>query len=102
MQGGVATMHVCLHGHSTKLGSFYAPVHPRLRKRYFELIDSRGLLSVDIIAGGDWNTVPDITLDTQVENPSHRYANSHGPLLESVVLSKGLVDVFRLANGKQC
>ena len=101
MQGGAAVMHITLHGHRTKIGSFYVPVRPPLRKHYIERITERGLLTSDMIAGGDWNTVPDITVDTQVESGTSSYANFHGPLLESSLLGKGLTDVFRLVNGKQ-
>ena len=101
MQSGVAIVHATLHGTRTKIGSFYVPVHAPLRKHFIERICANGLLTTDMIAGGDWNSVPNITLDTQVESGSGPYANSHGPLLESALIGKGLTDVFRLANGNQ-
>ena len=51
-------------------------------------------LTTHTIAGGDWNCVPDVTLDVQSSNPL-RYQNTGARVLSQSMRSKGLVDERR-------
>ena len=96
--GGVASTTVMLHGHRTPLVSVYAPVHPHLRKVFFSKLPITRLVTTEAIVGGDWNCVPDTTLDVASKSKTP-YPNSHSGLLETYVTGKGLTDVFRLVKG---
>jgi hypothetical protein len=56
----------------------------------------------DMILGGDWNCVPDATLDVQSSNPL-RYKNVGGLILENTLTKLGLFDFRRaqLEQGKE-
>jgi len=53
-----------------------------------------------MIVGGDWNCVPDTTLDTR-SNSNTPYPNQHAGLLEMELASKGLTDIYRRVNGNE-
>ena len=98
--GGVASTVVKIHGHRAPLVSVYAPVQPHLRKVFLGKLPKTGLISTEAIVGGDWNCVPDVTLDV-ASTSNTPYSNSHAGLLETFVAGKGLTDVFRLVKGTQ-
>ena len=54
----------------------------------------RKWITMDMFLGGDWNCVPDVTLDVQSSDPL-RYKNIGGALLEEVTGEVGLVDFRR-------
>ena len=70
-------------GRTMKLGSVYVPCKPRERVEY--LADMRTWLTGDMVLGGDWNCVPDVTLDVVSSNPL-RYKNIGGELLSDISL----------------
>ena len=98
LQGAVAKVTIDLHGTRTPVVSVYAPVHPYLRRTFFERLSSAGCLSPDAIVGGDWNCVPDVSLDVDSHSS---YTNAHAPLLDSLLASRGLDDIYRKVNGKE-
>ena len=75
-----------------KVGSIYAPSPPSLRVSFFQ--EMRKWITLDMFLGGDWNCVPDVTLDVQSSDP-FRYKNIGGALLEEVTGEVGLVDFRR-------
>ena len=58
-----------------KISNIYAPVRPTERLTFFNNIRTR--ISNDMILGGEWNCVPDVTLDVQSRSPL-TYANIGG------------------------
>ena len=72
--------------------NIYAPSQPLGRVNFFALL--RRKLSPSTIAGGDWNTVPDTTVDVDSANPL-QYANRGSILLETIMAEKHLIDERR-------
>ena len=53
-----------------------------------------------MIGMGDWNCVPDVTLDVQSANPL-KYPNGGAKLLEHSMAAVGLVDIRRIQLGSE-
>jgi len=83
-----------------QISNVYAPVRPTERLTFFNTIKTR--ITNDMIMGGDWNCVPDVTLDVQSRSPL-TYANIGGALLESIINDVDLIDIRReqLGNNKE-
>ena len=100
MHGSAASVLVDLHGHRTRVTSVYVPVVAPVRKLFLDQLAKTGVITEDTIVGGDWNCVPNPTLDLQHQEGSNSsYPNSHANLVESLVAKKGLEDIHRLVNG---
>ena len=80
------------------IASIYAPVKPIERTNFFSHL--RQKLSDHTIAGGDWNCVPDITLDVKSANPL-AYLNVGASLLSKVMEKLHLHDYRREQLGKE-
>jgi len=76
-------------GTPLQIASVYAPVRPLARVNFFSTIQN--LLTVDTIAGGDWNCVADVTTDVQSSNPLG-YRNEGARLLAERLGRLGLND----------
>ena len=79
-------------GRKLRLGSVYAPVRPGARLAFVSRM--KDWVTKDMVLGGDWNCVPDVTVDVQSANPL-RYRNIAGTLLEQVLIDKKLFDFRR-------
>ena len=71
----------------------YTPAQPLQRIDFINKISK--LLNSEKIASGDWNCVPDVTLDVQSKNPL-AYRNIGGQLLEQKMALAGMVDIRRI------
>ena len=89
---GAVVVQIDWHGRKMYVGSVYAPVQPTARVDFFQRM--RGWVTPDMILGGDWNCVPDVTLDVQSSDPS-RYRNIGSSLLGEVMAGVGLYDFRR-------
>ena len=75
-----------------EVANVYAPAQPIGRIDFFNTL--RRKLSKHTYVGGDWNTVPDTTLDVNSANPL-QYANRGATLLAQVMSEFGLMDERR-------
>ena len=91
-EAGAVVVRIGWHGRDMVLGSVYAPATPVKRIDFFNR--ARKWITKEMYLGGDWNCVPDVTLDVQSSDPL-RYKNYGGMLLEDVTSSKGLIDFRR-------
>ena len=60
---GALVVQVEWRGRTLKVGSVYVPCQPYARIEF--LLHMEGWISEDMFLGGDWNCVPDVTLDVQ-------------------------------------
>lgn len=90
---GAVSTKVDMSGEKVNLLCVYAPSDPSKRIDFFTN-KLPNYLTSDTIAAGDWNCVPDVTLDIQQEHVS-TYRNIGGTLLEQRMNDKGLCDVRR-------
>ena len=74
------------------LAGVYVPATPMERVNMFGGLGRR--LSTDTIVGGDWNCVPDVTLDVKSKDPLS-YPNVGATLLASEMSDLGLYDIRR-------
>ena len=74
------------------VGCVYAPAQPLQRVDFFNSL--RGKLDNTTHVGGDWNCVPDVTLDVDSANPL-AYANRGATLLGDIVGNLALNDIRR-------
>ena len=74
------------------IGCVYAPAQPLQRVDFFNSL--RGKLDSTTHVGGDWNCVPDVTLDVDSVNPL-AYANRGATLLGDIVGNLALNDIRR-------
>jgi hypothetical protein len=75
----------------------YAPsaAPARVHVSFFNDVLSKEL-TAHTYAGGDWNCVPDVTLDVDSDNPLRYHAQNQGAdILESIMSNIGLVDERR-------
>lgn len=89
---GALVVKVGWHGRELHVGSVYAPSKPTPRVDFFT--NMRKWITEDMILGGDWNCVPDTTLDVQSSDPT-RYANIGAQLLDEVMADVDLYDFRR-------
>jgi len=80
-------------GMKLSLLNCYTPAKPLERINFINKISK--LLDSKKIASGDWNCVPDVTLDVQSKNPL-AYRNIGGQLLEQKMALAGMVDIRRI------
>ena len=98
--GRAVTMALTVQGKRRKLMAAYAPardVQPMKRGRFFTALSS--LVTRDTVIGIDANCVPDVTIDVQSAAVSS-YPNGGHVELNSMIDSKGLVDVARRSLGR--
>ena len=77
-------------GVDTRLASVYVPVSPAQRK----LFAANTFLQESDIVQGDWNSVPDVELDTlRVDKDPRVYANSNGKDINLMLARAGLSDI---------
>ena len=73
----------------------YAPSEAPARVSFFNDTLSKEL-TPNTYAGGDWNCVPDVTLDVDSDNPLRYHAQNQGAdILESIMSNIGLTDERR-------
>ena len=82
-----------------RVACVYAPVRPLLRTDFLKDELSK-YLDKRTYAAGNWNCVPDVTLDVQGPN-ALAYANVGAMLLEEVVEEKELFDIRREQLGRK-
>ena len=99
LNGAVARATLTMHGQRTSIASVYVPVHPHLRKLFLERLGKCGCISTDTIVGGDWNCVPDASIDVHSLGNS-AYPNIGAAALEKVLTHQGLTDLYRLVHGR--
>jgi len=82
------------------VGNVYAPAQPLGRIDFFNWL--RRNITDDTYIGGDWNCVPDTTLDVDSNNPLG-YKNTGISILNDIIVSKKLIDERReqLGNEKE-
>ena len=97
---GAVVVRVEWHGRAVLIGSIYAPAKPGPRVDFFRNL--RTWITPDMILGGDWNCVPDVTLDVQSSDPT-RYANTGASLLGEIMADANLWDFRRtqLVHGRE-
>ena len=95
---GATIVRVTWNGRDLTVGSIYAPAPPTKRLDFFEHM--RTWIKPDMILGGDWNCVPDVTLDVKSKDPL-RYLNIGGALLEDITSAVGLLDFRRTQIGNE-
>ena len=76
----------------------YVPVRPLERVEFLNRL--RKYLTPKTFAAGDWNCVPDVTLDVQSKNPLG-YKNIGAQLLEERMSEVGLIDEWREHLGEE-
>ena len=76
----------------------YTPVSTMPRIDFYNKIKTK--LHDKMIGMGDWNCVPDVTLDVQSANPL-KYPNGGAKLLEHSMAAVGLVDIRRIQLGSE-
>ena len=79
-------------GREYDVAGVYAPAVPMARVGMFGGLSAR--LSADTIVGGDWNCVPDVTLDVRSRDPLS-YANVGAALLATELGNINLYDIRR-------
>ena len=94
-EAGCTIVSVSFLDETFKIGSIYAPVDPQKRIDFFNDIRRRKIFTHDLILGGDWNCVPDVTLDVQSADPL-AYRNIGGTLLEDLMEEIDLADIRRV------
>ena len=94
---GAVVAEVGWNGRGILVGSVYAPAKPTPRLAFLQ--NMRKWASEDMYLGGDWNCVPDVTVDVQSSDPL-RYRNTGGALLEDVTGDIGLMDFRRTQLGE--
>ena len=92
-QHEVAWAQVEWKGRPIEIASMYTPVRPLARVDFFKdhLKDAITNLTY---SGGDWNCVPDTTLDVISPNPLN-YPNTGARLLETKMTELGCADAHR-------
>ena len=64
---GATVVKLGWHGREITVGSIYAPCKPT--PRLYFLQNMRSWVKPNMFLGGDWNCVPDVTLDVQSKDP---------------------------------
>ena len=100
MHGSAASILVDLHGHRTRVTCVYVPVVAPVRKLFLDQLAKTGVTTEDTIVGGDWNCIPDKTLDVQSTNPLG-YPNRGALLLATIMSDHNLVDERREQLGNE-
>ena len=85
-------------GNYYDVANIYAPVTASKRIDFYQNI--RQKITKDTIIGGDWNTVPDRTVDIHSRNPL-AYPNIGASLLATIMEEKGLIDERREQLGEE-
>ena len=79
-----------------------APAHPQLRKAFMTRLSESSIITKDSWVQGDFNTVPNVTLDVQYpEGSTTTYANLHFNAFETLAAKKNLTDIYRLFHGEK-
>ena len=91
-KGEVTRVELDWQGKNYDIASVYAPAQPSARVTFFTGLGP--LLSRRTIVGGDWNCVPDVTLDVKSTNPLN-YANQGATLLAQATSHLNLHDLRR-------
>ena len=97
-EAGALVVNVPWAGRDMHVGSVYAPSPPSERVAFLK--DMREWVTEDMFLGGDWNCVPDVTLDVQSSNPM-RYKNVGASLLGTTMAEVGLWDFRRTQLGNE-
>jgi exonuclease III len=100
LDGGVCAVPVSIGDVKTRVVSVYAPSDARQRDVFFRHMKRDKWIHKHDVVGGDFNCVPDVTLDTCKIADGAQYANRGGQLCESIMADAGLTDVYRLFYGK--
>lgn len=66
-EAGATVVDLDCRGRTLRIASIYAPARPIQRVDFFNTLNT--FLDSSTIAAGDWNCVPDVTLDVQSKNP---------------------------------
>ena len=87
-------------GERIEIAGVYAPVtnHGTVKADFFDNL--KGKITEDTLIGGDWNCVPDVTLDVVSSNPLG-YTNKGASNLAAVMSEVGLVDERREQLGNE-
>ena len=91
-KGEITRIELDWQGKNYDIASVYAPAPPSARVAFFAQLEP--LLSRRTIVGGDWNCVPDVTLDVKSPNPLD-YANQGATLLAQATSRLNLHDLRR-------
>ena len=93
-ENGFVMIEVEWGGEILKVAGVYAPVtnNGTTRADFFRSL--KGKITADTLAGGDWNCVPDVTLDVESQNPLG-YPNKGATELAEIMGDVGLVDERR-------
>jgi hypothetical protein len=98
--GDLIRLTVEAHGRELDLAGVYVPSTPR--ERVDMILALRGRISDSTIVGGDWNCVPDVTLDVERDKGGPLdYANIGATGLADVMETLDLYDIRRSQLGLQ-
>jgi len=98
MQPGIIALTAEWGAKEIKIANVYAPVESLARVDFF--IDIRNKLEGNSFIGGDFNCVPDVTLDVESKNPMG-YPNRGSQILENMMAEKGQEDARRTQLGSE-
>tara|TARA_B110000046_G_scaffold118207_1_gene125009 strand:+ start:2316 stop:6662 length:4347 start_codon:yes stop_codon:yes gene_type:complete len=99
--GGLTVVVTERNGESIKVASVYAPVKPVQRIDFIHQ-ELRKYIDKDTYAGGDWNCVPDPTLDVQASNiQSYTRKNQGAKLLADIMKDCECFDIRREQLGNE-
>ena len=88
---GMVRVTITWGGKEMSVASVYAPVQPLKRVEFFNTTIRRDL-TPKTFAGGDWNCVPDVTLDVQSANPlAYHSSNQGASLLDHLMSTKHML-----------
>ena len=92
---GLVRITITWGGKEMSVASVYAPAKPLQRVEFFNTTIRNGL-TTKTFAGGDWNCVPDVTLDVQGANPLAYHASNQGAsLLDHLMSTKHMLSDTR-------
>ena len=99
--GRVTTAEVTILGQRLQLASVYAPVSGTARGSFIRGLRSLRILNRNMIVQGDFNCVPDVSVDVRhAEGSTSTYPNTHAATLETLMARHGLQDVWRTYAGR--
>ena len=95
---GIVKIDVTWGGKEIEFAGIYAPAKSLERVNFFQTL--RNQINKNTIIGGDWNCVPDVTLDIQSPNPL-AYSNIGARLLTDIMTQHTLIDERREQLGNE-
>ena len=97
-EGGIVKVDLVWGGKNIEFAGIYAPAQALERINFLQAL--RNKINKNTITGGDWNCVPDITLDIHSSNPL-AYRNIGSRMLADVMNQHKLVDERREQLGNE-